>query len=76
MAKRTIGVHQLRRSQGNPGKIDALTTQGIAKNIPENVVRCALGENDMNYLLRTDCYEGHCFGILMVEWEEWKQYGK
>ena len=56
--------------------IAVYTTAGLIHNVPENIVRCAIGENDMDYLLRSRVDESHCFGILESELQDFIKYGE
>jgi len=47
----SIIIHTLIRQRD--GTINVVTNKGTAYNCSENIVRCALGENDMNYLLKS-----------------------
>jgi hypothetical protein len=68
----SIGIITLRRN--TKGGIDVFSTKGIAVNVQENIVRCALGEEDMEYLLQSKEDERHAFSVLESEWKDFKKY--
>lgn len=68
MNHQTIKIRTL--EYGDDGGIDVCGDYGrILYNVPRNLVRCAIGEEDMEYLLNSETWE-EGFSVLRTEWEE------
>lgn len=59
-----IRIHFLHKNKD--GTIRVVTNKGTANNVSRNVVRCALGERDMEYLLGSNTKE-EAFSITESE---------
>ena len=42
--------------------------------VPENIIRCAFGEGDMEYLLTSRNDESQCFSICMAEYNDFVKH--
>lgn len=56
-------IDKIRESEVGSGLDVYLIGGGIYKNVHRNVVRCAIGESDLDYLLKT---KGEAYGAFGV----------
>jgi hypothetical protein len=74
MKKNKAGIKTLAYSV-NGETIDVFGTRGTILNVPANLLRCALGASDTEYLLQSNADESGCFSVTDSEWADFKKYG-